>query len=133
MKKNSAAVYFEIEFFEKLLKGKPGYVDVLIPLAEAYTKAGLYAKGLEMDERLVRFKPDDPLVHYNLACSYSLLGKVDMAFKTLEKAVSLGYDDFKFMDSDPDLSTVRQDQRYQNMISSIVNKKGEANGNNEPV
>jgi len=64
---------FDIKFFEAIVRDRPDYVDALIPLGEAYTKKGLHQKGLVIDERLARLKKRDPIIHYNLACSYALL------------------------------------------------------------
>lgn len=109
---------FEISFFESLVKENPNFVDALIPLGDAYTKRGLYEKGLEVDLRLSELLPLDPTVHYNLACSYSLLRKIDLAFHTLEKAIKLGYKDFRWMEKDPDLENIRKDNRYSNLIKT---------------
>ena len=38
---------------------------------------------------------NDIAVHFNLACSYSLLENADKAFFHLDKAVNLGFNDFK--------------------------------------
>ncbi len=122
-KKENYSLSFEIEFFEKLLKDNPDFIDALIPLAEAYTKAGEYEKGLDIDKRLAKVLPDDPVVRYNLACSYSLVGRIDDAFEALHAAVQMGYNDFRHMDADPDLSGVRNDQRYQKMVSDFAEKK----------
>lgn len=111
---------FEISFFEKLIEDNPNYVDALIPLGDAYTKRGLYEKGLEIDLRLSDLKPLDPVVHYNLACSHSLLGEIDPSIKALDKAVRLGYKDFKFMDKDPDLENIRKDSRYLELIKQYA-------------
>lgn len=116
-KDNKSSICFEIEFFERLIKSKPDFVDALIPLAEAYTRAGCYRKGLAIDKRLSRLKSDDAVVYYNLGCSYSLLGKIDEAYAALEKAVDLGYEDFEHMAIDSDLLNVRKDKRYNNIIS----------------
>ncbi|MFH1460658.1 MAG: hypothetical protein ABIG64_09870 [Candidatus Omnitrophota bacterium] len=120
--KNSK-IRFEIEFYEKLLHNNPDFLDVLVPLAEAYTKAGNYKKGVKLDEHLACLKPEDAIVHYNLACSYSLLGRLEEAFSVLKKAINLGYDDFKYMDQDPDLINLRNDERYSKMISDFVKRK----------
>ena len=39
------------------------------------TLKGRYADGLQIDKRLVGLRPQDPLAHYNLACSFALLRK----------------------------------------------------------
>jgi hypothetical protein len=53
------------------------------------------------------------MVYYNLACSYSLTDRIDESITALVKAVHLGYDDSRWMDTDPDLNNVRTDPRYQ--------------------
>lgn len=108
---------FEIPFYENLLKKKPDFISVLIALGDAYTKNGRYEEGLKIDQRLSRLKPDDPLVRYNLACSYSLLKIPDSCFRALKKAIQLGYRDFAFMEKDPDLDFIRNDPRYKELLS----------------
>ncbi len=113
---------FEISFFEKLVKDKPDFVEALIPLGNAYTKRGLYEKGLEIDTRLAKLRPDDPVMWYNLACSYSLLRMIDSSLKALEKTIRLGYEDFGFMDRDPDLDNVRSDKRYKELLVRLTKR-----------
>ena len=127
MKKNSESnkntTTFEIEFFEKLIREKPDFVDVLIPLAEAYTKTGDYDRGLIVDKRLSKLRPDDAIVHYNLACSFSLTDKINEAIGTLKKAVNLGYDDFDYMNIDTDLSNVRNNTGYKEIFAKWTKRK----------
>ena len=63
----------KIEFMEGLVRRDPDYVDALQLLGDHYTQRGRYAEGLKVDERLARLEPRNPLVFYNLACSYSLM------------------------------------------------------------
>lgn len=109
---------FEISFYEELIKGKPDFIDVLVALGNAYTRKGLFAKGLEVDLSLVELKPDDPVAHYNLACDYSLLKRAEECLCSLEKAIRLGYRDFGYMKADPDLEYIRQDARYRDLIAA---------------
>ena len=113
---------FEISFFEGLVKKAPNYVDALIPLAEAYTKAGLHEKGLQIDKRLAKLRKSDPTVHYNLACSLALVGKKDEAIATLEKAIELGYSDFEHLKKDADLKELRSDPRFKSLIARKIEK-----------
>ena len=107
---------FEISFFEGLVRKDPNFVDALIPLAEAYTRKKLYAKGLRIDKRLARLCKDDPVVHYNLACSLALIGKKDEAFSALRRAIKLGYDDFDYLKRDSDLRSLRDDPRFKKLV-----------------
>lgn len=115
-------IAFEISFFEDILRDKPNHPDVLAALGDAYTKIGRFEDGLKIDVQLVLLKPDDPIVHYNLACSYSLLRKADLCLDTLQKAVHLGYRDFSFMSRDPDLDFIRSDPRYKELLMKFSQK-----------
>ena len=106
----------KISFYERLLKENPRFVNALIALGGAYSKRGRYHDGLAVDQRLVQLKPDDPIVHYNLACSYSLLQMLDPCLDALGKSLSLGYRDFDFISSDPDLQFAREDPRFKTLI-----------------
>lgn len=119
MKKTKKRKTFEIKFFEKLIKTKPSFVEALTCLGDAYTKGGFYQEGLEVDLRLSKLLPDDPVVHYNLACSYSLLGKIDEALSILKRAILLGYDDFAYLTKDKDLENVRKDARFGKLMRKI--------------
>jgi tetratricopeptide (TPR) repeat protein len=117
-KKNS----FEIRFYEELVRLQPDFIEALSCLGDAYTKGGFFQKGLEIDLKLIVLKPDDPIVHYNLACSHSLLGDVDASFQALKKAILLGYDDFSYLAKDEDLQNLRQDLRFSKLMSKIKDR-----------
>ncbi len=104
---------FEIHFFEGVTKRDKDFIEALQILGDAYTKTGQWEKGLLVDKRLARLCPDNPLVFYNLACSYSLMSRLDAAFAALRKAVKLGYDDTKWLTKDPDLENLRKDSRFE--------------------
>ena len=116
----------KIEFVEGLVRRDPGYVDALQLLGDHYTQRGRYAEGLKMDERLARLRPDDALVFYNLACSYSLTDQFDRAALALEKSLSLGYRDFKWLARDPDLHKLRQQPVFRDIQEKIRRMKVKA-------
>src|SRR4051812_31766615 len=87
----------KIEFMEGIVRRDPDYVDALQLLGDHYTQRGRYPEGLRVDERLARLEPENPLVYYNLACSYSLTDKFDRAMMALEKALQLGYREFAWL------------------------------------
>ena len=119
---------FEIEFFECLVAESPDFVEALIPLADAYTKKGMYQKGLDTDEKISRLRPADPLVLYNLACSYALLGRIPQALCSMEKALFLGYRDLKQIEGDADLENLRKDPRLREMLMRFFLPKVDPEG-----
>lgn len=114
---------FEISFHENLLIENPNFLDALIALGDAYTKKGRYKEGLEIDKRLVKLRPEEPVVHYNLGCSYSLLKESRLCLEALEKAIHLGYNELAFMEKDPDLEFIRKDSRYRELLTRHITKK----------
>ena len=122
MKESKESLPFEIEFFEALVAKDENFIDALIPLGDAYTKAGEYEKGLKIDIKLSQLRPKDPVVHYNRACSYSLLGEIDLAYTALEQAILLGYDDFKYMMKDPDLKNVVHCKAFVPFLEGVLKK-----------
>jgi tetratricopeptide (TPR) repeat protein len=109
----------EILFLQGLVRRDPAYIEALQMLGDDYTRRGLYPEGLKIDQRLSLLRPDDAVVHYNLACSYSLTDQIELAFLALHAAISLGYRDFKAMDNDPDLDNVRQHAEYQRIRAKM--------------
>ena len=109
----------EIRFYEELVKTRPDFTQALSCLGNAYTKRGLFHKGLEVDLRLIRLKPDDPVAYYNLACSYCLLGETEKALESLKKAVFLGYEDFTYLMKDKDLEALRKDGGFKRFMEKV--------------
>jgi len=110
---------FTIWFMEGVLEKYPTYVECLMYLGNAYTAIGMYENGLKADLKLVRLRPGDPLVHYNLACSFSLLGRFNESLNSLEKAIDLGYDDLAHLVNDSDLDCLRDDEGYKVLINKL--------------
>ena len=86
------------------------------------TLKGRFADGLQVDKRLVQLRPSDALAHYNLACSFALLKRPDLAIKTLRSAVELGYRDFRYMREDHDLDAIRPDPRFRQLMREYENR-----------
>lgn len=107
---------FEIEFFDRVLAKLPDFADVLRAQACNLTAKGRVRDGLLVDRRLVQLRPADPTAHYNLACRYAILKQRDLALATLRRAVELGYRDFRYMDQDRDLDSIRKDPRFRQLL-----------------
>lgn len=115
-------IEFEITFYNGLIEKNPDFAAALVALGELYTNVGMYEEGLAVDEKLVQLKPDDPIILYNLGCSYSLLGFIDKAYRSVKKAVNCGYSDFEHLQQDKDLTNLREDRRFQRYLSRAKDK-----------
>ena len=109
----------KIGFLEGLVRRDSHYTDALQLLGDHYTQRGRYLEGLKVDENLARLEPGNPLVFYNLACSYALTDHFERAVLALEKAINLGYRDFNWLAKDPDLRKLRQHPVYREIRDKI--------------
>jgi hypothetical protein len=113
----------EIGFLEGLVRRDPGYIDALQILGDDYTKRGKFTLGLKIDQRLAVLRPMDSLVHYNLACSYSLTGQQEEAAEAIAQALECGYRDFKWLNEDPDLEDLRAHHAYTQVRTKVRSMK----------
>jgi cytochrome c-type biogenesis protein CcmH/NrfG len=113
----------KITFMEGIVRRDPKYVEALQILGDHYTQRGSFDHSLKVDRQLSRLEPRNPLVFYNLACSYSLNSDFDMAAAALERALVLGYRDFKWLARDPDLRPLRKHPLFRSIEDTIRKMK----------
>jgi tetratricopeptide (TPR) repeat protein len=113
---NRNQIDFELDFFTRVLTAEPEYPEVLRAQAGNMTAKGRLQDGLTVDKRLVSLRPGDATARYNLACRYALLKQPDLALVTLRKAIELGYRDFRYMEEDRDLESIRKDPRFRKLL-----------------
>jgi tetratricopeptide (TPR) repeat protein len=126
-RKQQRDIDIEIGFLEGVVRRDPGYVEALEILGDDYTKRGRHEEGLAIDQKLVALKPADPGILFNLACSLSLLKRLDEAADALRQAIQLGYRDFDWLMQDPDLRKLRADERFapiQALIEGELSEQG---------
>lgn len=115
---------FCVEFCSEILCRRPAQLEALEMAANHFTALGYYSDGLLLDQRLAMLRPRDPGVLYNLGCSFALIGQHDDAIITLSRAVRFGYDDHRHMANDKDLSSLRGDPRFGELLRTMQ-KNGE--------
>ena len=119
---NNNDIDFEIRFYENILRESPDFIETMMALADLYTKKGLYREGLELDERLSHLRPEEPVIFYNLACSYSLLNDQYAALNAIRRAIELGYDDFEHLYNDKDLASLMADEQFRAYLKDVQKK-----------
>ncbi len=67
------------------------------------------AKALELS-------PGDPLMLYNAACFYALLGDGRRALATLKEAIAAGFQHYEWIKRDPDLNPIRSSPEFAALI-----------------
>ena len=115
-RREQSQLEFELDFLGRVLERDPLYGDALKVHADNLAAKGYYNRALQADLQLVRLRPDRPIPWYNLACSYALLGMVERAFESLERALRLGYGHIHHLRRDPDLKSLRRDPRFARLL-----------------
>jgi len=109
----------EYVFLKQVLSRKNDHIEALEILGDLYTRSGYVESGYAVDKHLVHFQPFNPVHYYNLACDCALLGRKDEAIIYLKIAVILGFDDLNHIRKDPDLASLRGNQKYEKFIREI--------------
>ncbi len=128
-KRSESDPQFEIAFYENILKNSPNFIEALTALGDLYTREGYYQKGLEVDRRLASMRPDDAIVQYNLACSYSLMNDLPRAREVMHRAFELGYDDLAYLEKDPDLLNLLTDAEFAEFLKKARERTRKKDGN----
>jgi TolB-like protein/Tfp pilus assembly protein PilF len=104
---------------ERHLQLNPNDVRTLSFMSSTWLAVGDRARSLDWATRAMALEPDDPLVLYNIACNYSVLGQPNEAIACLEKAVQLGYHYKEWLEQDTDLVALRGEPRFQALLSRL--------------
>jgi tetratricopeptide (TPR) repeat protein len=97
---------------------RPGDVGVAIALGWCYKRTHRLAQAIDALERAERAHPDDPLIHYNLACYWSLAGNTDRALDELTLAVGLDPDLRARVPSETDFDSLRGNPEFDRIMGS---------------
>jgi adenylate cyclase len=75
-------------------------------------------RSKEWASRALTVEPDDPLVHYNLACAMALMNETDLALDLLEGcAGKMAPIRINWIKQDPDLTPLHHEPRYQALVA----------------
>jgi serine/threonine protein kinase/Flp pilus assembly protein TadD len=108
-----------IGLIEKHLELNPDDARALYLGAGALIGVGETEKGLGWAARAVEIDPNDTGILYNVACTYSLAGRIEEAIDYLEKAVVEGFAQKEWIVNDGDLAPLRSHSRYLKLINSM--------------
>lgn len=99
--------------FEEAVKVDPAYAEGLNGIGVTYYLTDRYEDAEELYKRALEANPAFPDAYYNLACLYALRQDKDKAFNYLKISVVNGFVAFEQLDKDPDLNSLHDDERYE--------------------
>jgi serine/threonine-protein kinase len=121
------------ELVREVLVSHPEMDSVRPLLAMCLSRQGEHeAARSTLTERVKASAAADPDIAYWLASALALEDERDEAFHWLERAITLGREDRVWFEMDPDWAALRNDPRYQELMSRIEAERQESDPNSTP-
>lgn len=108
-----------LDVANRVLRNNPDDVRALYLSANTLVKLGDGQKGRERLEQAVALKPHEFGVLYNAACGFARAGDSERALELLDRAVDTGRGFRAWIEHDPDLDSLRNLPRFQQILARL--------------
>ena len=109
-----------VESIEKHLELNPDEARAYSLGASILIRLGETERSKQWTEQAITLVPNDPLILYNAACNWALLGEDDRALDGLERALEAGVAVGDWIQHDPDFESLRSHPRFQTIVKRIA-------------
>ncbi len=108
-----------LQLLEQHLELHPEDSRALLIAASFYAQLGNPEKASTHIARGMAVDPEDPIVLYNVACTFVDLGRIPEALDALERSVRSGYGNKAWLEHDGDLDPIRNEPRYLALVRAM--------------
>ncbi|HWB09817.1 MAG TPA: tetratricopeptide repeat protein [Pirellulales bacterium] len=98
----------------------PSNIHVWLALGWCQKRTGRLDLAISALERAEEVSPEEAIVHYNLACYWSLAGKKQRALAYLSRAISIDSNYRELLGDEPDFDPIRTDPEFRALTEIIV-------------
>ena len=98
---------------------RPGDVGAAVALGWCYKRTQRLAQAIDALARAARHRPDEPLLHYNLACYWTLAGNPLQAIPALTNAVRLDPSLRANLGREPDFAALQGRADFQRLATPV--------------
>ena len=109
-----------IEVLRSAAVAEPSRIEVWLALGWCYKRSARLDLAIESLEQALAVDSRQGIVHYNLACYWSLAGQVSQALRYLSQAVAIESGFRRLTDREPDFDPIRDDPGFQSLTSVVV-------------
>ena len=76
-------------------------------------------RAVQFAKQAMQVDPDDPMLLYNVACTYAQLALPQESLDALERSVEKGWGDKNWIEHDSDLNSIRDTPRYKAIVQAM--------------
>jgi len=98
----------------------PDDIHVWLALGWCYKRTGQLAKAISALERAVKIDPSEGMLHYNLACYWSLARNRTLALRYLAHALEIDCNFRDLVRDEPDFNPLRDDPQFKQLTDIMV-------------
>jgi serine/threonine protein kinase/Tfp pilus assembly protein PilF len=114
-----AAYRRQTRLVEERLDLVPDDTRACVLAAGGFAALGEVDRAVELAKRALGIDPDDPMLLYNVACTYAQLHKTSEALDCLESAVDKGYGHKEWIEHDSDFDSIRDNPRFKAILETM--------------
>lgn len=108
-----------LDLIQRHLEMNPHDTRALYVGANQLCNVGELEKGRELAERALGQDENEPIVLYNVACFFAMQGDPERSLELLTRAVERGWGDRAWLETDSDLDSLREDERFKRLLDKI--------------
>jgi ketosteroid isomerase-like protein len=105
--------------YQRLVKENPNDPVAWHRLGTSQIYLRQLADAIKSLEQAIKIGGGAALDFYNLACAFSLSGEKEKALDNLEKAVNAGFTDRQQYETDSDLDSLRETERFKELLKKL--------------
>ena len=98
----------------------PDDIHAWLALGWCYKRTGQLSRAINALEAAVHVDGSEPVLHYNLACYWSLARNRTLALRYLAKALDLDCNYRDLVPGEPDFDTLRNDPQFRQLTGAEV-------------
>jgi Flp pilus assembly protein TadD len=101
-----------LQVYPRYLSQHPDDARGHIFFAHALVQAGKIEEAKLEAAKALELSPGDPVMMYNAACFYALMGEKRLAIESLKNSIAAGNENYEWLKRDPDLDSIRNEPEY---------------------
>jgi serine/threonine protein kinase/tetratricopeptide (TPR) repeat protein len=115
--KHKSALQQAINAFPRYLASHPDDARAHMLFAMVLSESERKDEAKKEASVALELNPSDPLMFYNAACFYALMGEKKLAIEALKNSVAAGHEDYEWFKRDPDLNSIREEPEYIELMN----------------